>query len=385
MTVAKLARPEYVEASGLCVRGTSALESANPSTGRGRRGEALGKVEKSQFLSSLLVLGAVCFVILVSQTALAQDPGNAIRPGKLWLDNQGKLIQAHGGGIIQFRKSFYWFGEDRNRDNDPEKRYVSCYSSTDLVHWKFRRQVLAISDPEHLGEGFILERPKVFYNPNTRKFVMYMHLDGPTYKIARVAIAVSDAVDGQYSYVKSFRPLGQESRDIGQFIDDDGSAYLIFESRPTKGFFIAKLSDDYMNVERQVSFVHEPLEGGAIVHYGGLYYVVGSHLTGWQANSNVYASAPSLAGPWTEFQNIAPPETNTYDSQSSMLVKVVGTRQTTVIYVGDRWNPKELWDSRYIWMPLTIGNGHMTLRQPQDWTINVRTGQTKDLSLPTKP
>ncbi|HEY1744587.1 MAG TPA: hypothetical protein VGG18_15570 [Granulicella sp.] len=140
-----------------------------------------------------------------------------------------------------------------------------------------------------------------------------------------------------------------------------------------------------MNVERQVSFVHEPLEGGAIVHYGALYYVVGSHLTGWQPNSNVYASATSLAGPWTEFQNIAPPETNTYDSQSSMLIKVVGTRQTAVIYVGDRWNPKELWDSRYIWMPLTIGNGHMTLPQPQDWTINVRTGQTKDLSLPTKP
>ena len=382
MTAAKLAKPEYIEASGVRVRGKSALESAKASIGRGRRGAALGKVEKSQFLSSLLVLGTVCFVMLASRTALAQDSGNAIRPGKPWLDNQGKLIQAHGGGIIQFKRIFYWFGEDRSRDNDPEKRYVSCYSSTDLVHWKFRHQVLAISDPEHLGKGFVLERPKVFYNSNTKKFVMYMHLDGPTYKIARVAIAVSDAVDGQYSYVKSFRPLGQESRDIGQFIDDDGAAYLIFESRPTKGFFIAKLSDDYMNVERQVSFVHEPLEGGAIVHYGGLYYVVGSHLTGWQANSNVYASATSLAGPWTEFQNIAPPETNTYDSQSSMLVKVVGTRQTTVIYVGDRWNPKELWNSRYIWMPLTIGNGHMTLRQPQDWTINVRTGQTKDLSLP---
>ncbi|HEY1744586.1 MAG TPA: hypothetical protein VGG18_15565 [Granulicella sp.] len=210
MTAAKLAGPEYVEASGLGVRGKSPLESRKASMGRGRRGAALGKVAKSQFLSSLLVLGAVCFVILVSQAALAQDPGNAIRPGRPWLDNRGKLIQAHGGGIIQFKRSFYWFGEDRSRDNDLEKRYVSCYSSTDLVHWKFRRQVLAISDPEHLGKGFILERPKVFYNPNTKKFVMYMHLDGPTYKIARVAIAVSDAVDGQYSYVRASVLLGRK-------------------------------------------------------------------------------------------------------------------------------------------------------------------------------
>ena len=36
-----------------------------------------------------------------------------------------------------------------------------------------------------------------------------------------------------------FRPLGYESRDIGQFVDDDGSAYLIFESRPSHGFYIA--------------------------------------------------------------------------------------------------------------------------------------------------
>lgn len=88
--------------------------------------------------------------------------------------------------------------------------------------------MLSIADPENIGHDWILERPKVFYNARTKKFVMYMHLDGHGYSMARVAIAVSDKVDGNYTYVKSFRPLGHESRDIGQFIDDDGSAYLIF-------------------------------------------------------------------------------------------------------------------------------------------------------------
>ena len=170
-------------------------------------------------------------------------------------------------------------------------------------------------------------------------------------------------------------------RDIGQFVDEDGSAYLIFESRPTKGFFIAKLTPDRMSIEKKMSFVPVPLEGGAIVHYKGLYYVMGSHLTGWKPNPNVYATAPSLAGPWSTFQDIAPRETNTYDSQSSMLIRVTGTKSTTVIYVGDRWSPATLWDSRYIWMPLQIGGGRMTLPEPGPWTIDVKTGIATSESL----
>lgn len=306
----------------------------------------------------------------------AQKNDNLIRPGDRWLDDHGNQVQAHGGGIIRLKNTWYWFGEDRSKINDPAKRYVACYSSEDLVHWKFRNQVLAISDPESLGPKFILERPKVFYNAHTKTFVMYMHLDDPGYKLARVAIATSKKVDGNYVYVKSFRPLDNESRDIGQFIDDDGAAYLIFESRPSKGFFIAKLSADYMSVEKQMSFVNAPLEGGAIVHFNNLYYVVGSHLTGWRANPNVYATAPSLSGPWSEMQDIAPPDTNTYDSQSSMLVKVTGTETTSVIYVGDRWTPITLWDSRYIWMPVEIGGGKLSLPQPRPWSIDPHTAIT---------
>jgi len=327
-----------------------------------------------------LVVYGLMGVLSLNRAMAEGRQAAVIRPGEVWLDNRGIEIQAHGGGIVYLKGSYYWFGEDRSRTNEPAKRYVACYSSKDLVHWEFRNQVLAIENPENLGGSAILERPKVFYNAKTKKFVMYMHLDGAGYKVARVAIAVSDKVDGNYSYVRSFRPLDQESRDIGQFIDDDGSAYLIFEARPTHGFFIAKLSDDYMSVEKEMSFVHAPLEGGAIVHFRDLYYVVGSHLTGWGPNPNVYATAPSLAGPWTEMKDIAPPETNTYESQSSTLLKITGTRTTTVIYMGDRWKPRELWDSRYIWMPLEIGDGDLRLPHPQPWTLDVRTGRAELLN-----
>jgi hypothetical protein len=319
---------------------------------------------------------SILFLCVSAGAKSAADDQAVVRPGEVWLDDRGIPIQAHGGGVLRVDGTFYWFGEDRSPGNDPAKRYVACYSSKDLAHWQFRRQVLVVENPENLGVGAILERPKVFFNAKTKKFVMYMHLDGPGYKVARVAVAVSDTVDGTYRYVRSFRPLDMESRDIGQFIDDDGSAYLIFESRPTHGFFIARLSDDYMSVDKQVSFVDAPLEGGAIVHYQGLYYLLGSHLTGWNPNPNVYATSSNLAGPWSEMKDIAPPETNTYQSQSSMLLKVSGPKGTTVIYMGDRWMPKTLWDSRYVWMPLEIGDGNMRLPEPAPWTINVKTGMS---------
>jgi hypothetical protein len=310
-------------------------------------------------------------------SSIALLPAQVIRPGKVWLDNRGQEIQAHGGGMLLWKGSYFWFGEDHSPSNDPDKRFVACYSSKDLVHWKFRRQVLALADPEQLGPHWVLERPKVFHNPRTGKFVLYAHLDDAHYKLARVAVAVSNRIDGDYRYLKSFRPLDRESRDIGQFVDDDGSAYLIFESRPTKGFFIAKLSDDYLNVDKQIALIPAPLEGGAVVHYQGLYYAIGSHLTGWNPNPNIYATATALAGPWSTFKDIAPPATKTYDSQSTLLLKVVGSKQTAVVYMGDQWQPKQLWDSRYLWMPLEIGDANLRLPEPHDWTINLKTGETK--------
>jgi hypothetical protein len=321
------------------------------------------------FFSSLVI--ALLFLTASRLMAAA----GVIRSGDPWLDNRGQRIQAHGGGITVWKGTYYWFGEDRTPGNDPDKRYVACYASRDLVHWKFRGQVLALADPEDLGPQWVLERPKVYANPRTGKFVMYAHLDDARYKLARVMIAVSDRIDGPYRFQKSFRPLDEESRDIGQFVDDDGSAYLIFESRPTKGFFLARLSDDFMSVEK-VCFIPAPLEGGALVHLGSLYYVVGSHMTGWRPNPNVYATAPSLTGPWTEFKPLAPPEANNYDSQSTMLLKITGAKKTTVIFMGDLWRPHELWDSRYFWMPLEISDGAMRLPPPHPWTIHVKTGET---------
>lgn len=321
----------------------------------------------------VLVLSVACFLTVSQWLCAAGLP--LIKPGEVWPDDRGQHIQAHGGGILKMGNTYYWFGEDRSETNARINRYVACYSSTNLAQWTFRNQVVRLADPENLGRGWALERPKVFYNAKTKKFVMYAHIDGRGgYKFASVAVFICDTVDGDYQYLKSFRPLDHESRDIGQFVDDDGSAYLIFEDRPF-GFRIAKLSDDYLAVEKEICLIPKHLEGGALVHYQGLYYVIGSALTGWDPNPNKYATAKSLAGPWSEFKDIAPPDKSTYGSQSTMLWKVTGSKTTTVIFTGDIWKPQAQWDSRYLWMPLQIGDGKLWLPDPKPWSLDIKTGE----------
>ena len=325
------------------------------------------------FTAKLAIAGSLSFR-LVAVSGFASTGPQTIRPGEIWPDDRGQHIQAHGGGILKFGDTYFWFGEDRSQDLSRDKRYVACYSSTDLAHWTFRNRVVQVIDPANLGRGWVLERPKVFFNAPTKKFIMYSHIDDRAYKFASVAVFTCDTVDGNYQYLKSFRPLDHESRDIGQFIDDDGTAYLIFEDRPY-GFRIAKLSADYLSVEKQMCLIPQHMEGGAVVHYHGLYYAIGSALTGWRPNPNRYATATSLEGPWSEFKDIAKPEANTYDSQSTMMLKVAGTKTTTVIFMGDMWRSQTQWDSRYLWMPLQIGDGKLWLPEPKQWQLDVKTGE----------
>jgi hypothetical protein len=60
-----------------------------------------------------------------------------------------------------------------------------------------------------------------------------------------------------------------------------------------------------------------------------------------------------------------------------MMVKVTGTKGTSVIFMGDMWKPKSHFDGRYLWMPLEIGDGKLWLPEPRPWRIDVKTGLTK--------
>ncbi|NJP48427.1 RICIN domain-containing protein [Actinacidiphila epipremni] len=291
------------------------------------------------------------FVVVTPARAASVTVTNATQ----FTDTTGEVVHAHGGGVIKAGAYYYWFGENRNADNS--FRYVSVYRSTDLRTWEFRNNALTQSSASELASAGI-ERPKVIYNSTTRKYVMWMHKETATdYSQARVAVAVSDTVDGTYTYLGSFRPLGITSRDMTLFQDTDGSAYLVSSANENADLDIFKLTADYTGV---ASLAANPWPGTfreapALFKRGGVYFMLTSANSGWKPNQQAYATASSVAGPWTPMTDVG--DNTAYGSQTAYVLPVQGTSGTSYLYMGDRWGNSmggNVEDSQYVWLPLTF-------------------------------
>lgn len=292
-------------------------------------------------------------------------------------------LHAHGGGVIKVGSYYYWFGENRNSDNT--FRYVSAYRSTDLKNWEFRNHVLTEATAPELATANI-ERPKVMYNASTGKFVMWMHKEnGTDYSEARAAVAVSDTVDGNYTWQGSFRPLGTHmSRDITVFVDTDGTGYMISAARENYDLQIYRLTADYTGI---AALVADPWHGGhreapALFKRGGVYFMLTSGATGWNPNQQQYATATSIAGPWTAMANVG--DSTTFGSQTAYVLPVQGTSTTSYLYMGDRWGNSfggTVNDSRYVWLPLTFPTSTtMSMSWSPEVTVDTATGTVSGTS-----
>jgi len=98
-----------------------------------------------------------------------------------------------------------------------------------LVEWNYEGALLSRTASGDTGPGRVIERPKVMFNKKTNKYVLWMHIDSSNYGEAKIGVATGDSVCGKYTYVRSERPLGFESRDSGVYVDDDGKGYLLTE------------------------------------------------------------------------------------------------------------------------------------------------------------
>lgn len=320
--------------------------------------------------------------ILAATTAFGAVSASAapttVNNGSQFVTTTGGQIDAHGGGVIKVGDYYYFLGENRNPDYS--FRAVSMYRSRDLKTWEFRNDILKSSSNPELNRANI-ERPKVIYNAATRKYVLWAHKEnGKDYTEARVAVATSDTVDGDYSYQGSFRPLGYDSRDMTVFQDTDGSAYLISAAAVNYDLNIYKLSDDFTKIDRLVTVLdgfHR--EAPAIVKRAGVYFLLTSGASGWNPNQAAYFTATSLAGPWSGPTRFG--HNYTYNSQSTFILPVQGSAGTSYLYMGDRWGPaigQIVNESTYVWLPITFPT-HTSMAMPtaSQITIDAARGTVK--------
>lgn len=320
------------------------------------------------------ILCLICPTILavVWITPLGAQTQNQFTPGKIWNDTQGEVINAHGGGLLYSKGNYYWFGEKRGQR---ASEGVNVYSSKDLYNWKYEGLALAPEEsPESdIASGCLMERPKVIYNEKTEKYVMWFHLElkGQGYDAARAAVAISDKPTGPYKFLKSFRPNGNMSRDMTLFVDEDGTAYHIYSSRDNYDLRIAKLTDDYLNsttADKLLFSQHR--EAPAIFRHNKLYYMVTSGCTGWAPNRASVHVASSLWGPWEDKGDPmhGPGADTTFGGQSTFIFPVQG-KKNKFIFMADRWNPRDLKDSRYLWLPGAVKDGKLSITWYDSWKL----------------
>jgi hypothetical protein len=310
-------------------------------------------------------------------------------PGTPWLDTTGREIQAHGGSILHDHGIYYWFGENKNGETTiaeggthrVEIIGVSCYSSRDLYHWKNEGLCLAAhpEDPNHdLHPSKVLERPKVIFNPKTKQYVMWFHVDNAQYKFARTGVAVSEKPTGPYYYVGSSRPNNSEARDLTVFRDDDGKAYLIYASEHNTTLHISLLTEDYLTQSGSFTqaFISPQANGGreapAVFKYDGKYFMISSGCTGWDANPAQYAMASDMQGDWNVLGNpcIGPGHEMTFTAQPTFVLPVAG-KPGCFIFMADRWNKHNLADSRYVWLPFKMFGDTIRISWRDRWDLSV--------------
>lgn len=362
-------------------------------------------------------------VVLMAVPLFSHAKGE-IRSGQLWPDNHGVHVNAHGGGILYHRGTYYWFGEHKAENTSNAMVGVTCYSSKNLTDWKNEGVALAVSDEQgsDIEKGCILERPKVIYNAKTRKFVMWFHLElkGLGYRAARAGVAVADKVTGPYHFLRSQRvnayryPLnvtesekaamaklqpkdyaewwtpkwrraiekglflqrdlstGQMARDQTVYVDDDGKAYHIFSSEDNLTLQIAELSEDYtFHTGRFVRVAAGGQnEAPAIFKKDGTYWMITSECTGWEPNKARMFSARDIMGPWKQHESpcVGPKADLTFGGQSTYVLKVEG-RRDAFIFMADIWRPKHPSDARYIWLPIDFKNGLPVVEWRDEWTL----------------
>ena len=323
-----------------------------------------------------------------------QKKPRTIRSGELWPDISGRHINAHGGGILKYGDTYYWFGEHKADHTSDALVGVMCYASKDLLHWSNRGVALSVRDERgsDIERGCILERPKVIYNELTKKFCMWFHLElkGKGYDAARYGVAVADRPEGPYKFLYSQRadagtwpvegsPMdadeflkrdfatGQMSRDMTLYVDDDGKAYHIFSSEENMTLHIAELTGDYLHHTGRYTRMAPggQNEAPAIFKHEGTYWMITSGCTGWAPNEARMFSAPSIWGPWTQHPNpcVGPNAEKTFGGQSTFVLPVDGR----YIFMADIWRPQHPSDARYIWLPIEFENGKPVIRWCDEW------------------
>ena len=290
--------------------------------------------------------------------------------------------------------TYYWYGDKyggavtyaanpTGKNSDTSFDGVTCYSSTDLVHWKFEGIVFQQTAVPNSTDQDWFGRMGVVHNGKTGKYVLiiaYTNLGGDR---ARELFATSSTPTGNFAFDHIQQDLAgvanDEPGDQTVFTDDDGQAYLILSSAQGRSnLYVAPFrAADFLEVEAATRVFHGPgREGNCMFKYNGRYYFNSSDLHGWNASHTYSISATNIMGPYSAETVMANTDADfSHVTQTGFFITVHGTQQTTVIFAGDRWSEFAGNGIGFNqWMPLTFAGTAPQFQSLSQWSLDARTG-----------
>ena len=318
----------------------------------------------------------VLSIVILQQVKCSIFPKNSTIDNSDWKDVDGNFIHAHGGQIVEYDDIYYWIGATIKLPPSYLSEGINCYSSVDLVNWKFVNEifhntsiVVTNSNNSNVGPPWRIERPKVVYNSNNNNFVMWFHLDTSSFALKSVGVSTSDTICGNYTWVDSFEPDGLASYDMGLFDDsnynssnDNGNAYLV-RSVENKFAGVSQLnySNDYLNTTENGIISQGPQMEGVTIFKLNTYYLFGSHLTGWKPNAAILCTTNNTISLINaQWKNCANPSNSstTYNSQSTFVTRLYDSQENKFVFLSmaDIWNAPNVSTATYLWLPFVFSD-----------------------------
>nr|WP_144922161.1 family 43 glycosylhydrolase [Paenibacillus bovis] len=278
-----------------------------------------------------------------------------------------------GPGGIKYGDTYYSYRQENDGNGFKQ---INLYTSPDGYNWTFDKVVMDRNSHPDLAASK-LESGKVFFNPNTEEVVGWYHYENnKDYTLARAAVA-SGKPGEEWTFHGSFRPNGNESRDITYFIDDDGTGYIMSASNNNADFTLYELKDNHYEIEREITtlFKGQHREGPGFLKKDDYYYIFTSEAAGWYPSKGGYASAPSMDGPWTELRFTG--NNSTFSAQSGYTFEVSGSETTSYFMNAYRWQhgwaekPGGAGDR---WFSISLHNGYAFYDYFEKILIDYQTG-----------
>lgn len=348
----------------------------------------------------VVVLLILVNIICLSNEAYTQ-PSN-IKNDMFWNTQDGWPIYSQGGGIFKFNdpstgeSRYYWYGvhykeAELYREN-PSVTYpncsfesVTCYSSTDLVHWTFEGDVLTKEELKKVDgdKRKWIGRMGVAYIQEANRYAMFIQHD------KGVLVAVSSKPTGAFTWHQKINMepyIGTPNTgDQTVFTDEEtGKSYLVYCYGVGRNkIYISELgmkSGLIGLLDCTQVYKGSGREGNCMFKYKGKYYLCASNLYGWDASLAYYLVADNIKGPYIPKNDmcVMPGCERDYAhvTQTGFFYTYKLGTQETVIYCGDRWADFAGNGLGYNqWVPISFQDDVPLFNSISSWNFDAMSGR----------